>query len=101
MLTVASRTSSFQFKGRGIGVRDIAAELNVAYVLQGSVRKSGDNIRITGQLIEAESDRHLWSDTFDRALTTENIFSIQDEIATAIVTALGEELGVDAALVSV
>lgn len=91
-LTVASRTSSFQFKGREIGVPEIAAELNVAYVLEGSVRKAGGAIRVTGQLIEAATDRHLWSDTFDRELTTENIFAIQDEIASAIVGALGEEL---------
>ena len=92
-LTVASRTSSFQFKGRDIGVPEIASVLHVAYVLEGSVRTSGGNIRVTGQLIEASSDRHIWSDSFDRELTTENIFAIQDEIASAIVTALGEELG--------
>jgi len=92
-LTVASRTSSFQFKNGELGVPDIAARLGVTYVLEGSVRKAGKTIRVTGQLIEAESDRHLWSDTFDRELTTENLFAIQDEIATAIVTALRLELG--------
>jgi tetratricopeptide (TPR) repeat protein len=75
-------------------VPDIAARLGVTYVLEGSVRKAGQTIRVTGQLIEAGTDRHLWSDTFDKELTTENLFSIQDEIATAIVEALRLELGV-------
>jgi TolB-like protein len=92
-LTVASRTSSFQFKSGELGVPDIAAKLGVTYVLEGSVRKAGQTIRVTGQLIEADTDRHLWSDTFDRELTTENLFAIQDEIATAIVEALRLELG--------
>jgi TolB-like protein len=93
-LTVASRTSSFQFKNDELGLPDIAAKLGVTYVLEGSVRKAGQTIRVTGQLIEAGTDRHLWSDTFDRELTTENLFAIQDEIATAIVEALRLELGV-------
>ena len=93
-LTVASRTSSFQFKNGELGLPDIAAKLGVTYVLEGSVRKAGQTIRVTGQLIEAGTDRHLWSDTFDRELTTENLFAIQDEIATAIVEALRLELGV-------
>ena len=66
-LTVASRTSSFQFKNGELGIPDIAAKLGVTYVLEGSIRKAGQTIRVTGQLIEAGTDRHLWSDTFDRA----------------------------------
>jgi len=93
-LAVASRTSSFQFKNGELGVPEIAAKLGVAYVLEGSVRKAGQTIRVTGQLIEAGSDRHLWSDTFDRELTTENLFAIQNEIASAIVAALRLELNV-------
>ncbi len=93
-LTVASRTSSFQFKDGELGLPDIAAKLGVTYVLEGSVRKAGETIRVTGQLIEAGTDRHLWSDTFDRELSTENLFSIQDEIAKAIVGALRIELGI-------
>jgi tetratricopeptide (TPR) repeat protein len=73
---------------------DIAAKLGVTYILEGSVRKAGETIRVTGQLIEAETDRHLWSETFNRELTTENLFSIQDEIAKAIVEALRIELGI-------
>jgi TolB-like protein len=85
-LGVASRTSSFAYKGKEISAADIARELKVRYILEGSVRKSGDKVRITAQLIEAGKDRHLWSETYDRELT--DIFKIQDEIANAIVTAL-------------
>ncbi len=85
-LGVASRTSSFAYKGKEISAGDIARELKVRYILEGSVRKSGDKVRITAQLIDAEQDRHLWSQTYDRELT--DIFKIQDEIANAIVSAL-------------
>ena len=85
-LGVASRTSSFAYKGRDMGAAQIARELKVSYILEGSVRKAGDKVRITAQLIDAEHDRHLWSETYDRELT--DIFAIQDEIANAIVTAL-------------
>lgn len=92
-LDVASRTSSFQFRRQGaIGAPAIARELGVRHVLQGSVRKSGDAIRITAQLIDATSDTHLWSDAFDRTLTAQNIFAIQDEISNSIVTALAPSL---------
>jgi TolB-like protein/tetratricopeptide (TPR) repeat protein len=93
-LDVTSRTSSFQFRNQDIGVPKIAEQLNVRYVLEGSVRKSGSTVRITGQLIDASTDSHLWSQTFDRPLTTANLFAIQDEISKAIVTAMGETLGV-------
>ncbi len=88
-LAVASRTSAFQFKGREIGIPEIARALGVRHVLEGSVRKAGDSLRITAQLIDASNDRHLWSETFDRSLTAENVFQIQDEIAVAITGALG------------
>ncbi len=90
-LQVASRTSSFQFKGRSLGVAQIAEELGVGHVLEGSVRRAGDRIRITAQLIDARTDRHLWSENFDRDMT--DIFAIQDEIADAIVAALADSLG--------
>jgi len=93
-LDVTSRTSSFQFKGRGLGIPEIAAELKVRHVVEGSVRKSGDTIRVTAQLIDSTNDKHLWSDTYDRPLTTENIFEIQDDIANSIVEALSTALGV-------
>ena len=95
-LKVASRTSAFGFKGQeALGIPLIAERLQVRHVLEGSVRKSGNTVRITAQLIDAKTDAHLWSDTFDRELTTENIFAVQDEIAGAIVAQLGAMLGDD------
>ena len=89
-LKVASRTTSWGFKGQeALGIPLMAEKMNVRHVLEGSVRKSGDAVRITAQLIDAESDQHLWSQTYDRELTAESIFAIQDEIAKAIVTQLG------------
>ena len=85
-LSVASRTSSFAYKGRDLGASAIARELKVKFILEGSVRKQGDEVRITAQLIDASDDRHVWSETYDRKLT--DIFKIQDEIANVIVTAL-------------
>jgi len=95
-LSVASRTSSFGFKGQeALGIPAIAGKLKVRHILEGSVRKAGESIRITAQLIDANTDQHLWSDTFDRTLTTENIFKIQDEIASQIVEELHKQLGVE------
>ncbi len=94
-LSVASRTSSFQFKGRDIGIPAIADTLKVRHVLEGSVRKAGETLRITAQLIDTSNDRHLWSETFDRPLTAENVFEIQDEIAKSIVVALSDALGLE------
>ncbi len=90
-LGVASRTSSFGYKGSQLGTAAIASALKVNHVLEGSVRKAGNHVRITAQLIDAVNDRHLWSETYDRELT--DIFAIQEEIANSIVDALREELG--------
>ena len=90
-LGVASRTSSFGYKGSELGTVAIAQALKVNHVLEGSVRKSGNRVRITAQLIDAVHDRHLWSATYDRELT--DIFAIQEEIANAIVGALHDQLG--------
>ena len=92
-IDVVSRTSSFQFKGTTLGIPEIAAELNVRHIVEGSVRKAGDTIRVTAQLIDAVTDRHLWSNTYDRPLTTENLFDIQDDVANSIFEALNDELG--------
>lgn len=81
-LRVISRTSAFSYKGKDVRLSQIADELNVAHVLEGSVRKTGDRVRITAQLIDARSDRHLWSETFDRQLG--DIFAIQEEIAATV-----------------
>ena len=91
-LKVASRTSSFTYKGSKQNLAEIADELKVDHVLEGSVRKADNRLRITAQLIDAKTDRHIWSNTFDRELV--DIFAIQDEIANAIVTALSAELGI-------
>ncbi|MFC2142369.1 protein kinase [Acidobacteriota bacterium] len=85
-LKVASRTSSFQFKGKGLDIREIGKKLEVAAVLEGSVRKAGNRVRITAQLIDITDGYHIWSEKFDRDL--DDIFSIQDEISLAIVEKL-------------
>lgn len=85
-MRVAARTSSFAFKGSNQSIADIGKALNVEAVLEGSVRKSGDTIRITAQLIDARSGYHLWSETYDRELA--DVFSLQDEISQAIVASL-------------
>lgn len=85
-LQVASRTSAFSFKGKDVGIGEIASALDVEAVLEGSVRTSGDRLRITAQLIDARTDRHLWSETYDRDFT--DIFLIQDDISRSIVGAL-------------
>ena len=90
-LRVAARTSSFAFKGKNQDITAIGEQLKVATVLEGSVRKSGQRLRITAQLINVEDGYHLWSDTYDRDLT--DIFAIQDEISNAIVNALKVHLG--------
>jgi TolB-like protein/Tfp pilus assembly protein PilF len=90
-LRVIARTSSFAYKGKDVQIADMARELNVGHVVEGSVRKAGNRVRITAQLIEAHSNSHLWSETYDRKL--DDIFAIQDEISAAIVAALKERLG--------
>ena len=85
-LRVAARTSAFAFKGKNEDVVEIAQKLHVATVLEGSVRRSGDQIRITTQLINASDGYHLWSETYDRKLT--DVFAVQDEIAAQVVGAL-------------
>jgi TolB-like protein len=89
-LKVASRTSSFAYKGRNVDIREVGRELGVETVLEGSVRQAGAQVRITAQLIDAETGFHLWSATYDRKL--EDIFQVQDEIAAAIVDKLRIEL---------
>ncbi len=89
-LHVIARTSSFSFKGKEADIATIAKTLNVAHVLEGSVRKSGDTVRVTVQLIRASDSTHLWSQTYDRKLT--DVFKLQDEIARAVVAALQVKL---------
>jgi TolB-like protein/Tfp pilus assembly protein PilF len=90
-LRVVSRTSSFAFKGKDISIPEIAKKLHVDHILEGSVRKAGNTVRVTAQLIDVRTDSHLWSATYDREL--EDIFAIQDEISGQIVQALKIALG--------
>jgi adenylate cyclase len=85
-LFVISRNTSFKFKGQAVEVKKVARELGVQYVVEGSVRKVGNRVRVTVQLIDAESDHHVWAERYDRDL--EDIFAIQDEVTSAIVATL-------------
>jgi len=89
-LKVTSRTSVFSFKGQSVDIPTVAEKLGVAHILEGSVRKAGDRVRITAQLVEARDDVHLWSETYERKL--DDIFAIQDEIASEVVKALQIQL---------
>lgn len=89
-LRVISRSSAFSFKGQSVEIPEIARRLNVAHILEGSVRKSGNRLRITAQLIDARSDTHLWSETYDRVL--DDVFAIQDEIAATVARRLKSTL---------
>src|SRR5471030_1298409 len=91
-LKVIARTSSFAFKGKNEDMRSIAMKLGVANLLEGSVRKSGGELRITAQLIRAMDVVHLWSEIYDRKLT--DIFKVQDEISTTVAKALNAALTV-------
>jgi TolB-like protein len=92
-LRVASRTSAFAYKGKELPVGEIARQLQVSNVLEGSVRKAGNRVRITAQLIDGGTDKHLWSETYEREL--DDIFQIQEEISNAIVDALKVALNVE------
>ncbi len=85
-LSVVSRNTAFTFKSKQVSIGQVARQLKVSHVLEGSVRKSGNRVRITAQLIEGASDNHLWAERYDRDLN--DIFTLQDEIAEAIAKAL-------------
>src|SRR4051812_35110550 len=89
-LFVIARNSSFVYKGKAVDVKQVGRELGVRYVLEGSVRKSGDRIRIAAQLVEAESGTHLWTDRFDRSYS--DIFELQDEITMNVIGAIEPNL---------
>ena len=97
-LRVVARTSSFQFKGENRNIIDIGEQLNTTFVLEGSVRKAGLQVRITAQLIDARSGFHLWSESYDREL--DDIFAVQEEISAAILMALKERLGLQVEMAS-
>jgi len=85
-LVVIARNSSFQFKGQKFDIKDVARKLGVRYILEGSVRRGGDTIRINVQLIDGETGAHLWADRYDGAMR--DIFSLQDKVTAKIVSAL-------------
>jgi adenylate cyclase len=87
---VIARNSSFAFKNRQLNVREVGAELGVRYIVEGSVRRAGNRVRITAQLIDAVDDKHIWAERYDRDL--EDIFAVQDEVTQAIVTAIEPQL---------
>ena len=92
-LLVIARNSSFTYKGRAAKIQEIAAELGVRYILEGSVRKAGDRVRISAQLIDSATGGHLWGERFDRELT--DIFAVQDEVTREIVSAMALKLTAD------
>ncbi len=94
-LRVIAKGSSFRFRGRSDGARAIGKALGVDYLLVGSVRKEKERLRVTVQLVEAAGDSQLWSDRFDGAFDAEDLFAVQDDIARAVVRAIGAALGID------
>jgi TolB-like protein len=89
-LFVISRNSSFTYKGKAVDIKHVSRELGVRYVLEGSVRKAGKRIRVTGQLIDASADAHIWADKFDSDL--EDIFDLQDRVTSSVIGAISPEL---------
>ncbi len=89
-LMVIARNSTFAYKGRHVGPRDVGRELGVRYVLEGSVRKAGERVRITAQLIDATDESHVWADRYDGAL--DDVFALQDQVTGEIVAALELQL---------
>ncbi len=90
-LFVTARNSTFAYKGKSPDVREVARDLDVRYILEGSVRRGGARLRITGQLIDAETGNHIWAERYDREL--DDIFAVQDEVTEAIVAAIAPEIG--------
>ena len=90
-LFVISRQSTFTYKGKNVNVKQVAEEMGVRYILEGSVQSSGDRVRVTAQLIDAITGRHMWADHYEREL--KDIFAIQDEISHKVVTEIGVRLG--------
>src|SRR5205814_3450143 len=89
-LFVIARNSSFAYKGKVVDIKQVGRELGVRYVLEGSIRKAGGRVRITAQLIEAATNRHIWADKFDGAL--EDIFDLQDQVTMSVVGLLAPKI---------
>jgi TolB-like protein/Tfp pilus assembly protein PilF len=93
-LFVIARTTAFQYKGQALDVRRIGRELGVRYILEGSIRTSGSLLRVTAQLIETLTGTHLWAETYDRDLSVQNVFEIQDDIAQRVAASIAQPFGV-------
>ena len=89
-LFVIARNSAFTYKGKAVDVKQVAQELGVRYVLEGSVRKAGSRVRITGQLIDTATSAHIWADRFDGSL--DDIFDLQDQVASSVAAAIEPKL---------
>lgn len=89
-LLVIARNSTFSYQGQAIDIRTVARELGVRYILEGSIRRSGPRIRVSVQLIDAETGSHIWAEHYDRSL--DDIFAVQDEVTAAIVGAIAPEI---------
>jgi TolB-like protein len=92
-LRVLARNSTFQYKGRSVDVRQIGREIGAKYVVEGSVRKAGSKVRVTAQLLDAANGAHIWAETYERDLTPDNLFAVQDEITDQVVTRIGDVHG--------
>ena len=92
-LFVIARNSTYRYKGKAVDVRQVGKELGARYVLEGSVQRAGDRVRVTAQLLDARTGAHLWAETYDRALTASSLFSVQDDITERVVGALGSAYG--------
>ena len=92
-LRVLARNSTFQYKGKAVDVREIGRQLGATYVVEGSVRKAAGNVRVTVQLLDATNGAHVWAETYERALTAKNLFAVQDEITSQVVTRIGDDHG--------
>jgi adenylate cyclase len=93
-LFVIARNSTFRYKGQSVDVREVGRDLGVSYVLEGSVRKAGGTIRVTAQLLDAGTGGHLWAEDYERTLSADNIFALQDDIAEQVIGVLGGMHGV-------
>ena len=89
-LFVIARNSSFVYKGKSVDVKQIGRELGVRYILEGSVRRASNRLRVTGQVVEGETGRHVWAQRYDRTL--DDIFALQDELTTSVVAAIEPSL---------
>jgi adenylate cyclase len=93
-LFVIARNSTFRYKGQAVDVRQLKKELGARYVLEGSIQRAGDTLRVTAQLLDAKDGTHLWAETYDRELSAESIFAIQDEITEQVVATIAGAFGV-------